>query len=279
LAAGITAGDKRSVGSELSDTFQRVSLVHILVLSGYNITVVLGALLGIFAKLSRGPRLLAVLSVVALFIVIAGGAASAVRAGAMAFAAVYAQLYGRIFIALRVLIAVVCVMVLWNPLVLAYDPGFQLSVLATLGLVVFSSHIARVLTVVPERFQIREIMSATIATQLTVLPLLLFQNGTLSLVALPANLFALIAVPFGMAASAVAALAGIVFGTWGTVFALPAYIILRYIIAVADFFARIPYASITVPAFSPLVLVGTYAVLACVAIYVAGGVQNKNSRR
>lgn len=279
LAAGITAGDKRSVGSELSDTFQRVSLVHILVLSGYNITVVLGALLGIFAKLSRGPRLMAVLGIVALFIVIAGGAASAVRAGAMAFAAVYAQLYGRLFIALRVLIAVVCAMVIWNPLVLAYDPGFQLSVLATLGLVVFSPHIARVLTAIPERFQIREIVAATIATQLTVLPLLLFQNGMLSLVSLPANLCALIAVPFGMAASAVAAIAGIVFGTWGTVLALPAYIILRYIVAVADFFASIPYAAITVPAFSPFVLFCAYVALGCAAIYLERSVQNKNSRR
>ncbi len=262
LAAGITAGDKRSVGTELSLEFQRVSLVHILVLSGYNITVVLGALAGIFSRLARGPRLLAVLAVVSFFAVVAGGAASAVRAGAMAFVAVYAKLYGRLFIALRVLIAVVALMVLWNPYLLIFDPGFQLSVLATLGLIVVSPHVTRVISFVPERAQLREIASATVSTQLMVLPLLLYQNGTLSIVSLPANLLALMAVPLAMASSAVAACAGIILGTWGTLIALPAYLLLRYIVAVADFFASVPYASVTVPAFPAYIPVVAYALIA-----------------
>lgn len=41
LAGGITAGDKRGLGSELSETFRIVGLIHIVVLSGYNIMVVI----------------------------------------------------------------------------------------------------------------------------------------------------------------------------------------------------------------------------------------------
>lgn len=268
LAAGITAGDKRSVGSDVSETFQRVSLVHILVLSGYNITVVLGAFMGMFSRMRRTPQLIAVLAIVSFFIIVAGGAASAARAGMMAFAAVYAKLFGRMFLALRVLVAVVCAMILWNPYLLAFDPGFQLSVLATLGLILFSPHIARALGFIPERYQLREIAAATVSTQLTVLPLLLYQNGTLSVVSLPANLLALIAVPAAMAFSGIAALAGIVFGTWGALFAFPAYILLRYIVSVADVFASLPYAAISVPAFSVWILAVLYGCIACTYVYL-----------
>lgn len=267
LAAGITAGDKRSVGSELSEVFQEVSLVHILVLSGYNITVVLGALMGVFARIPRGWRLLAVLFVVTFFAVISGGAASAVRAGAMAFCAVVASLYGRQFVALRVLLTIVIVMVAWNPYLLAYDPGFQLSVLATFGLILLAPHVERLLSRVPNTFTLRDIAVATIATQITVLPLLLYSNGLLSIVSLPANLLTLVAVPLAMLFSAVAAIGGILFGTWGALVAFPAYILLRYIVVVAELCAALPYASVVVPAFPAWILMGAYGCMLAVIAY------------
>jgi competence protein ComEC len=261
LAAGITAGDKRSVGAELSETFRRVSLVHILVLSGYNITVVMSVLMRLNSGMSRFGRLVVALLTIIFFILISGGAASSVRAGAMAFAAAFANQFGRQFVALRVLAAVVLAMVIWNPLVLAFDPGFQLSVLATLGLVLFGNDISGYLRGVTEHFALREILASSIATQVAVLPLLLYQNGLLSLVALPANLFALVAVPLAMAFSAIAACVGIVLGTWGTVLAFPALLLLRYIVFVAEAFARLPFATVTVPAFSVYSLVCVYGIL------------------
>ncbi len=260
LAAGITAGDKRSVGSELSAIFQNVSLVHILVLSGYNITIVLGALMGPLSRLSRPARLCAVLIVVAFFAVISGGAASAIRAGAMAFCAVLAALYGRQYIALRVLSAVLFCMVAINPYLLVFDPGFQLSVLATLGLIVWAPYVERALSWAP--IMVREIMGATIATQLLVLPLLLYTTGVLSFVAVPANVFALIAVPFAMLFSGLAAIVGVVAGSWGTLFALPAYVLLRYIVFVAEVFNTLPFATVLIPAFSPFVLLIVYTLMA-----------------
>lgn len=258
LAAGITAGDKRSVGSELSDVFMRVSLIHILVLSGYNITVVMSVLLRLCSRVPRVPKLMISLGTVAFFILISGGAPSAVRAGAMAYAAVFANMYGRQFIALRVLFAIIVGMVAWNPYILAFDPGFQLSVLATIGLILFAGPMSEYLYFVPERFGMREIIAATLSTQLAVLPLLLYQNGILSLVALPTNVLALVAVPLAMGFSAVAAIAGVIAGSWGVLFALPAYILLRYIVFVADTFASFPFAAVQVPAFNAYVLALVY---------------------
>ena len=261
LAVGITVGDKRGVGKEFSDIFITVGLVHIIVLSGYNITLVMNGV-GIF--FSRTPRLVqlgASASIMIFIVLMAGASASAVRAGTMAMLPLIARMTGRVYLLLRALRAVAPVMVLWNPFILAFDPGFQLSVLATLGLVLFSPIFASWLPWMPEKFALREIAAATLGTQASVLPLLLYQNGLLSLVALPANLLALIAVPWAMAFSLVAAIAGIALGSFAAVVAFPAYILLTYIIKVGEIFASLPFAAVSVHAFSAWWMFGAYAIL------------------
>ena len=57
------------------------------------------------------------------------------RAALMAFVALYARATGRTYTAGRALLFVVFLMLLWNPLYLAYDPGFGLSVAATAGII------------------------------------------------------------------------------------------------------------------------------------------------
>ncbi len=265
LAAGITAGDKRSVGDELTNVFQRVSLVHILVLSGYNISVVLMALSVALQGRSRLAQLLSAAAVVCFFYIISGGAASAVRAGVMAYISVYAHLSGRMYSGLYVLVIVGTAMILINPLVLLFDPGFQLSFLATAGLIAFTPHIAMRLQFVTERFGLREIVASSAATQAVVLPLLLYAGGVLSVVSLPANALVLIVVPFTMVCACIAAFAGMVFGTAGVVFALPAHVLLAYMMHVAQWFAAIPCAAISVPLFSGWWLMPVYVSFAYLA--------------
>ena len=268
LAAGITLGDKRSIGKELNETFITSSLIHIVVLSGYNITLVMNAVQRLSEWLPRSFRFGASGLVVAFFILMTGGAATAVRAGLMAFIAVYARMTGRVFIALRALAVVSFLMVAWNPYTLLFDPSFQLSALATLGLILFTPYFSKRLSWVSERLQLREILSSTLATQLTVLPLLLYQSGNLSLVAFPANLFALIAVPWAMGLSALSAAFGTLVGSYAVFAAFPAYVLLTYIINVAELFASLPLASVSLPAFSAWWLLGVYGALCACALYM-----------
>ncbi len=261
LAGGITVGDKRSIGKELSADFQRVSLIHMVVLSGYNITVVINAISWALTSLPRSFQFGASGLVVMFFVLMSGGAASATRAGAMALVAVVARVTGRVFLAGRILGVVAGLMVLWNPYELAFDPSFQLSTLATLGLISFTPLFAQRLSWLTEQFGVREIVASTLSTQLAVLPLLLYQNGQLSLVALPANLLALLPVPFAMFASFIAAVGGMLFGSYAVPLAFPAYVLLSYIIWVAKFFAALPFAAVSVPAFSAWWMFGAYAVM------------------
>src|SRR3989344_2459227 len=96
LAGGITVGDKRGVGKEFSDIFITVGLVHIIVLSGYNITLVMNGV-GIF--FSRTPRLVqlgASASIMIFIVLMAGASASATRAGTMAMLPLIARMTGRV---------------------------------------------------------------------------------------------------------------------------------------------------------------------------------------
>jgi competence protein ComEC len=261
LAGGITAGDKRSIGPELTAAFQRVSLVHMIVLSGYNITVVLNTVAKVFQGAPSFARVGIAGVVVTFFVLMSGGAASATRAGLMALLAVYARASHRLFLAGRILAVVCGGMVFFNPFILAFDPGFQLSALATLGLIVFTPHFFSWFSFIPERFLLREIAASTSGTQLAVLPLLLYQSGTLSFVALPANLLALAPVPLAMLFSFIAGVAGAIFGSYATIIAAPAYLLLSYVIAVAQFFAQLPFAAIQIPAFNVWFIGVAYAIL------------------
>lgn len=269
LAAGITVGDKRGLGRELTQEFRTASLVHIIVLSGYNITVVITAL---FWALSRTPRYVrfGAGGIIAIFFaVITGGAATSVRAAIMAIIAMTGTLTHRIYRADRALGVVAVLMVVWNPYLLAFDPGFQLSFLATAGLIFFSPLAERWFQGIPVGLSVREILISTVSAQIAVLPLLLYESGQLSLVSLPANLLALIAVPYAMLASLIAAVGGLIAGPIVPIIALPAYILLSYIINVAHYLSSIPFAAASVPAFSAWLLVPVYTALFGYAIFQA----------
>jgi competence protein ComEC len=261
LAGGITVGDKRSIGPQLTNDFQRDSLVHMVVLSGYNITVVLNA---VARSLLWAPRYLQFggsIFVVTFFIFMAGGASSATRAGLMALVAVLARATHRLYLGERVLAFVSLAMVAWNPWTLCFDPSFQLSALATLGLILFTPIFAQLFSKVPEAFGAKEILSSTCATQLMVLPILLYQNGTLSLVALPANLLALLPVPWAMFFALIAGIGGVIVGPAASILAFPAYALLWYIVSIAHALANLPFAAVSVPSFNAMWMFGAYAIL------------------
>lgn len=250
LAGGITAGDKRGLGSELSDTFRIVGLIHIVVLSGYNIMIVIQFIERMLGGARVWIRSILAVSVAVFFALITGLASSSVRAASMAVIATVGKTSNRTYLAHRALGVVAFLMVLWNPFVLAFDSGFQLSIIATLGLMFIAPLFEAQLGFVPERAGLRDIAAATLGTQVAVLPLLVYQNGLFSLYSLPANLLALFVVPLAMLFSFIAGVFGIVSGPIAPLIGFPAYMLLWYITSVAQFFAWLPFSALSVPAFS-----------------------------
>lgn len=128
---------------------------------------------------------------------------------------------------------------LWNPKILVYDVGFQLSFLATLGIVIFSPVLERVFKWVPQILGLREALQLTLSAQITVLPIIILNFERFSIVAPIANLLVLPFIPFAMLFGFVAVIFGKVFGFLG-------YLILKIIIIFVEFFAKLEFASIDI---------------------------------
>lgn len=264
LAEGLLVGGKQGLGASLIDAFTIAGLLQIVVLSGYNVMIVAEAVLRGFSFLSKRFAVVASVVSIAGFVLAAGAGSSALRAGLMACIALLARAGGRSYDALRGLALALLILLLWNPYLLVYDPGFDLSFIATLGLIIGTSRVEPYLIRIKSAF-LRDIMATTIAAQVAVLPLLLYQTGNLSIVALPANVLAMLAVPFAMAASFIAGIAGILLPSVAPVMGIPAYILLSYVIAVARYSAALPFAHINIPAFPFAVAVLFYVLLSYAA--------------
>ncbi len=260
LAAGLLVGGKQGLGEKLLTMFIATGLIHVVVLSGYNVMIVAEAVRKVFSVF---PKLVAnslAGGTVLLFVLVSGAGSASIRAGLMAAVGLFARATGRTYDAVRALILAGVVMLLLNPLLLLNDPGFQLSFVATLGLILGTPIIERWLAFIKSDF-LREIISSTVAAQVAVLPLLLYQTGLLSLVALPANILVLPVVPLAMATAAFAAVVGIILPFLAPLFALPSYALLYAMISITEFFASLPLASVTLPAFSILITLLVYVFL------------------
>lgn len=260
LLGGLLVGAKQSLGKDLLDDFRTAGVIHIVVLSGYNLTIVAEAIMRFF---SFAPRMMGLtlgsISIV-LFSITTGAGATVVRASIMALLALLARATGRIYEITLTLLFAGFVMLLYNPKILIFDPSFQLSFLATLGLIHGAPLLEKHLKFLPKTFGLRDIVSATLATQLFVLPLLLYMMGKFSIVSLPVNLLILPFIPLTMLFGFLAGAAGFISMFLSFPFAFIAHLFLWYELKVVEVAAAIPFASIGWLALSGPVMFFIYSI-------------------
>lgn len=247
LLSGLLFGTKHALGDDLARAFRETGVIHIVVLSGYNVTLVADLIMRLARGFPRVARITLAVSAIAGFAVMTGASATVLRASIMAGLVLLARETQRTYAIARALVVAAVLMVAFDPKILVADPGFQLSFVATLGLIYLAPKLSRYMTFVPERGQLREIVTATIATQLFVLPLLLSMTGQVSLVAPIANLFVLIAVPIAMLGGFIVAVVGLLSSILAMPLAYGVQLILAYQLQVVEVLAAIPVAAITVP--------------------------------
>ena len=259
LLGGLVVGAKQSLGKELLDDFRTVGVIHIVVLSGYNITIIARFIEWLFSRLKKNLRLTIAAGAMMLFAVMVGASATVIRATVMALLVLLAHGTGRLYAITRALLVAGVIMLLHNPKILVFDISFQLSFLATVGLIYISPIIEPKVKWITERWWLREITVATIATQLFVLPFLLYKTGILSLVSLPVNLLILAAIPLTMLFGFLAGIAAFASTLLALPFAYIAYGFLAYELRVVDWFARLPFAAVALASFPLWLAVLWYA--------------------
>ena len=252
LMGGLTLGTKENIDKEFRNSLVETSTIHIIALSGYNVTIVANFLRGVFSQVSfigsRGALFGGALGII-FFVAMTGMQSSAIRAGLMALIALLGRGTGRTYDAFRALLIAGCTMIIWNPKFLVYDVSFQLSFLATLGMIFLTPIYLDLFKRVPENIfnfiPLRELMSTTLGAQTAVVPFIIYKMGVFSLIALPANILVLPAVPLAMGVGTVAGILGNFSINLATPFAFVTHLLLQYIIILVNFFASVPFAYIS----------------------------------
>ncbi len=243
FAAALLVGARRGLPEATLAAFQAVGLTHLIALSGYNITILVSALGAAGRALGRSRRQIfwATVLLLMLFVIMTGAPASVVRAALMGVLVLVAGQAGRPHTTRYLLGAAATFMVAANPRILLHDAGFQLSFLATAGLLATGEWWTARLQRLPEWFQLRTSLATTCAASTLTLPLLVLIFGRLSLISPLANVLVLPAMPLAMLSAALSALpvvgAAVAWVAWG---------VLTWVLGTAQFLAVLPAASVTV---------------------------------
>lgn len=261
LLAGLLLGTKQSLGKEILGEFQRTGTSHIVVLSGYNIAIVAESIMNALKFLPKNISFGFGAVGIILFTMLSCGGASAVRAAIMVLVALFAKRFNRDYKANRVLGMTVVLMLAPNPLLLVFDPSFQLSVLATIGLIFVSPILEPYFKSVTEKFGLREILSTTIATQITVLPFLIYNTGIVSLVSIPVNVLILGTIPLTMFLGFVTGIFGLLSFYLSIIPAIFTFGLLWYQLKIVHLGSSLSFGAVTLPAFSPIFLILIYIVI------------------
>ncbi|MFA6999656.1 MAG: ComEC/Rec2 family competence protein [Candidatus Paceibacterota bacterium] len=253
LANGLILGVRGGFDEDTKQEFIDTGTIHIIALSGYNVSIVANNVMKFFSLMfSITVSIVLGFIVIILFIIMTGASATAIRAGIMASIMLLGRMTDRKYLAGRALIVAGLLMIAYDPRVLS-DMSFQLSFIATGGVLFVTPKIMNWFRILPLRYGIREMVASTVAATISVLPILLYLTGVLSLVSLPANFLILLIIPTIMLLIFITGIAGFVLPILSIIFGYITYIILLYMLSVIHFFGSLSFASISIQSF-PLVL-------------------------
>jgi competence protein ComEC len=255
LGIGFLLG-KPTLPSDVNEQLQVAGLTHIVVASGYNVTILVLLVGRCLSRISKYLTTVLSALLIAGFIAVTGFSPSMVRAGWVAGLGLVAWYYGRSVPSLVLLSIVAGLTALLNPSYVWGDVSWYLSFLAFAGVLWLSPQIQQILWPNKSVGVVRSTILETTCAQLMTLPLILFVFGELASFALIANILVLPVVPLAMGLTFIAGLGKLV----GLNIGWPAFLVLQYITEVVQWIANLPLASLQIE-FSLPWLVGVYAVL------------------
>lgn len=238
LLAGILYGDE-DLSTERRNAFRDSGLIHLIAVSGSNVTLVIASLMPIaffFHATRRKAFLFASIGLLA-FLGFVGMSAAVVRAGIMGWLALLAREFGRLPRPEHLLLCAATVLCLINPRTLAFDVGFHLSILATWSLLAWSGRIETRLTFVPKFFGIRSALATSLAVTAALFPYAIWMFGTYSVAGIFTNIVALPLIPWIMLFGSVAV---VLPESVATVVSVPATGLLDLLQSLASIGAELP---------------------------------------
>lgn len=278
LLNGILIGDDNAIPEDLKQAFRRTGTSHIVAISGYNVGIVVVLTFAFLRRImNRRRAALLLLPTLALYTIFVGAPASVVRASIMAGIGLIGIALGRKGFTLNTLCAAAFFMLVADPNTL-FDVGFQLSFLATLGLVLYANRLSNpVRQWTRPRFKndlaqngamlLLDGALITFAAQIMTVPLILSVFQELSLTALLTNLLVLPLQPPIMTLGGTASFVGMFASrSVGEIIALPARWFLSTTIGIVEGTSQFKFAAVPVYDFGTAAALIYYALLLTVTL-------------
>ncbi len=238
FALGLLVGQRNTLPAIITNQLIMVGLVHIVAVSGYNLTVLVRAAQRLGVR-SKYQRLIVSLGLILAFVLVTGFSASIVRAAVVSVLSLLAWYYGlRVRPAVLITLAA-ALTALFNPFYIWGDLGWYLSFLAFFGIMVIAPAVSARIFSRPPKLMTAVVLE-TLSAEVMTLPLIMMSFSQLSLIALVANALVVPLVPFAMLLSAVAAGAGALIPQFAGWLAWPARLLLTYMLDVVHLLANLP---------------------------------------
>lgn len=260
LASGFLAGQKTALPEKLDNELRLLGLTHIVVASGYNLTILVRFARRLLTKVSRFTALAGASGLVLCFMQITGASPSMARASLVTALSLITWYYGRKIHPIVLLSFAVGITVAINPAYAWGDLGWLLSFTSFIGVIIFAPLLHSYFWADVKPGFIRQVVFETMSAQLLTLPIIAVIFGMYSPLSLLANLLILPLIPVVMALIFIAGLVGMVSAVLAPLAGFPAEVILMYMTSVVNHLARLPLAAREV-SFSTTALIASYVVI------------------
>ncbi len=238
---GLLIGQNTTLPDHVYKDLLMVGLVHIIAVSGYNLTIIVRACGRLLGNRSKYQTTIISAMLICTFLLLTGGSASIVRASIVSGLSLAAWYYGRNFKPVALILMAAAITCVWHPLYVWGDLGWYLSFLAFYGVMVLGPQVR--FRMLPEKLRNNTLVLVAVESmcaEIMATPLILYVFGQTSLVSLLANVVIATVVPIAMLLSVMAGVAGMFFASVAGWIAWPAVMILTYMLDMAHILANIP---------------------------------------
>ena len=266
LGIGFVVGQRSALPDTLDEQLRVVGLTHIVVASGYNLTILVRFMRRLLARKSKYLATLSSTMLMISFVLVSGLSPSMTRASAVTGLSLLAWYYGRKFHPLMLILYVAAATAWWNPVFLWSDIGWYLSFLAFGGVLILAPLLAHLLYGKETPPALVQLVIETFAATIMTLPIILFIFGQLPVLSLLSNMLVAPIIPLAMLVTTLAGIGGIMLPSLLGIVGVVAGWVVGYVIAVVELLSSLPWAQLNVqiPAW---VMVVAYSVVILGAAY------------
>lgn len=267
LGIGYLTGQHSTLPEDLDNDLRLLGLTHVVVASGYNLTILVRFARRTFARYSKYLATFVSLTLVSCFILVTGFSPSMSRAGLIALLSILAWYFGRKIHPLVLLPFSAAITVLINPSFIWGDLGWYLSFAAFGGVMLLAPLLLDYFWGRKKTNQVHQIFLETLSAQIATAPIIAYTFSFYAPLSIVANLLILPLIPATMILTFVAGIGALTFSGLATLFGFPASVILTYMTEVTDRLTSLPFSEGDIETGLPH-LVTAYMLLITIAVYM-----------